>query len=149
MKVKSVVLLVVFSAVVFGACEKVKDLVGFLECQIDGGGSVKSMQVFGSKVDQLLIVNGSGILGKTVTITLSNYTGVGTYAVNPPSNMIVFGTPGSPTDLFGTDSTSTGVINITEVDGKYIDGTFSGTLVSNGGNSKTLTNGKFRFISPL
>jgi hypothetical protein len=46
--------------------------------------------------------------------------------------MIVFGTPGSPTDLFGADSSSTGVINITEVDGKYIDGTFSGTLVSNG-----------------
>jgi len=149
MKAKSLLLLIVFSTAVFSSCEKVKDLVGFLECQIDGGGSVKSLQVFGSKVDQLLVVNGSGILGKTVTITLSNYNGVGTYNVSPPSNMIVFGTPGSPTDLFGADSSSTGVINITEVDGKYIDGTFSGTLVSNNGNSKTLTNGKFRFISPL
>jgi len=149
MRVKTIVLLIAVSLAIFTACQKVKDLVGFLECQIDGGGSVKSMQVFGSKVDQLLIVNGSGILGKTVTITLSNYTGVGTYTVSPPNNMIVFGTPGSPTDLFGADSTSTGVVNITEVDGKYIDGTFYGTLVSNNGNSKTLTNGKFRFISPL
>lgn len=89
----------------------------FLECQIDGGGSVKSLQVFGSKIDQLFIVNGSGILGKTLTITLSNYNGVGTYAISPPNNMIVFGTQESPTDLFGADSTSTGVINITEVDG--------------------------------
>jgi hypothetical protein len=90
-------------------------------------------------------VNGSGILVKTVTITLSNYNGFGTYNANPPS----FGTPRSPTDLFGADSSSTGVINIAEVDGKYIDGTFSGTLVLNNGNIKTLTNGKFTFISPL
>jgi hypothetical protein len=104
---------------------------------------------FGSKVDQLLVVNGSGILGKMVTVTLSNYNAVGTYTVSPPSNMIVFGTPRSPTDLFGADTSSTGVINIAEVDGKYIDGTFSGSLVLNNGNSKTLTNGKFTFISPL
>ena len=104
---------------------------------------------FGSKVDQLLVVNGSGILVKMVTITLSIYNGFGTYNANPPSSMIVFGTPRSPTDLFGADSSSTGVINIAEVDGKYIDGTFSGTLVLNNGNIKTLTNGKFTFISPL
>jgi hypothetical protein len=49
MKAKSILLLIVFYTAVFSSCEKVKDLVGFLECQIDGGGSVKSLQVLVAK----------------------------------------------------------------------------------------------------
>jgi hypothetical protein len=77
MKAKSVVLLlIVFSTAVFSSCEKVKDLVGFLECQIDGGGSVKSLQVFGSKVDQLLGCEWLGNSRKNGNYyTVSNYNG--------------------------------------------------------------------------
>lgn len=149
MKKTLLLLIIAISVSTIYSCKKIKDLVGYLECEIDGGGSVKALQVYGTQIDSVLIVNGSGILGKTVTITLSSYGGVGVYNIAPPNNAVWFGTPSSPTDLFGSDTTSTGTITITDVDGRYIDGTFSGTLVAPGGGSKTLTNGKFRFISPL
>lgn len=147
-KILSFTLILTLAIIPNSSCKKIQNLVGYLECQIDGGGKVKAYQVLGTATDDFLFVNGTGIFGKSVTLTITNFTGIGTYTVSPPNVMINFGNPTDPLDLWGVDSTSTGTITITDKSGKYVDGTFEGNLVFNG-DSKTITNGKFRFVNPL
>ena len=112
------------------------------------GVSTASCSKVNAGETQTITILGGDLSANSVTIVLHNIRTAGTYTVNPDTDSLLNYSPGSGAAAFSTGvcDGSTGTINVTLIDDKKVEGTFTftGKDTENCSSSKTITEGAFR-----
>ncbi len=123
---------------------------GELSAKINGDKFEAELAVQAVNVSGIFQLTGSNSTAKQLSIALTDYKGVGEYALGGPATSVHKGTGRWTKGLASTDTYITqvglgnGTCKITKDDGKTVEGTFSFTAKNTQQDQITVTEGKFK-----